>query len=319
VWLYASLAAAVVVVIVLIVAIAATGGSSSHPVVADISLAQCGVDSVTGQAGAYVAIHNHTSHASYYDVTVAFDSPDGTRHFGTGDVIVTDLAPGHTDSEEAVADGYQKADGTFDCTVTRAERDDAFPLAGATTTPLTSPLSTTPPSTTPPSTTPPSSPLPAGIVRLVKLLPDDLPVASGCSPASPPAPLPGSVSEIACTGDSGLPASTIYAYQFDGRADYVAGLAAYNRAKNFDPTTASPSCPPPTSAVGQQTWNNQLYPTRNDQILECFTQSGTDTPTTPTYIWTIPTQFVFVEAVSGPTTTFNQLDTWWTNHAGPFN
>jgi len=181
------------------------------------------------------------------------------------------------------------------------------------------PTTTTTGVTSPPSTTPPANPVPAGVVPLVKLLPDDLPVASGCSPASPPVPLSGSVTDLYCTGDPGLPGSTIYAYQFDSQADYVAGLAAYNRAKGFDPTAASPNCPPPDSAVGEQTWDNQLYQTRGDQILECFTQSGTNTPTVPTYIWTIPTQLAFVEAVSGPTTTFSQLDTWWTNNAGPFN
>ncbi len=186
-----------------------------------------------------------------------------------------------------------------------------------------SPTTDSPPTTTavtsPPSTTPPANPAPAGIVPLVKLLPDDLPVASGCSPASPPVPLSGSVTDLYCTGDRGLPGSMIYAYQFDSQADYVAGLAAYNRAKGFDPIAAGPNCPPPASAVGQQTWNNQVYPTRRDQILECFTQSGTNTPAVPTYIWTIPTQLAFVEAVSGPTTAFSELDTWWTNNAGPFN
>jgi hypothetical protein len=186
--------------------------------------------------------------------------------------------------------------------------------------PATNPPPKTTPVTSPPSTTPPANNVPAGIVPLSELLPDDLAVASGCAPAPPPAPLPSSVSDLSCTGDRGLPGSTIYAYQFDSHADYVAGLAAYNRAKAVDLTTATPNCPPPAGAIGQVTWNNQLYPTRNDQVIECFTQSSTDTsPTMPTYIWTIPTRYAFVEAVGSPSTTFTQLDTWWTNNAGPFN
>jgi len=93
----------------------------------------------------------------------------------------------------------------------------------------------------------------------------------------------------------------------------------YNRAKDFDPTTATADCPPPADATGQDTWNSQLYPSRGDQIIECFTQSSANTAAVPSYIWTIPTQFAFVEAVGGPTTTFSQLDSWWTNDAGPFN
>jgi hypothetical protein len=172
-----------------------------------------------------------------------------------------------------------------------------------------------PPSTTPVTAPPSTNTLPAGIVPLVKLLPDDVLAASGCSAFSPPVPLTGMVTDLSCTGDRGLPGSMIFGYQFDGRADYVAGLAAFNRAKGFDPATATPNCPAPAGATGQVTWNNQLYPTRNDQIIECFTLVDN----TLGYLWTIPTQLAFVEAESGPTTTFSQLDTWWTDHAGPFN
>jgi len=66
----------VVVIVVIVVVIAVgTSNSPSHSPSADVKITSCAVDSTTRLPTARVEIHNHTSKASTYGVTVEFDAP----------------------------------------------------------------------------------------------------------------------------------------------------------------------------------------------------------------------------------------------------
>jgi hypothetical protein len=114
----------------------------------------------------------------------------------------------------------------------------------------------------------------------------------------------------------------VFAYQFDSSADYRASFMAFNKAEGFDPTKASGGCP--TKQVdgnGLTTWHSKLYPARSDQVLECFSVSftGSNSSLQPTYVWTAPSENAVFQAVGGKSTSMDTVDTWWENHAGPFD
>ena len=114
----------------------------------------------------------------------------------------------------------------------------------------------------------------------------------------------------------------VFAYQFDSSADYQAGFAAFNKAEGFVPGTASAGCP--TKAVdddGLTSWSSKLYRSTSGQVLECFSVSegGSSAALQPTYVWTAPTENAVFQAVGGKQTSMHTVDTWWQNHAGPFN
>ena len=113
----------------------------------------------------------------------------------------------------------------------------------------------------------------------------------------------------------------VFAYQFDSKADYQAGITAFNKAEGFDPTKASGGCPTKVEGNGLTAWHNKLYPAVSGQVLECFSVSftGSSSSLQPTYVWTAPSENALFQAVGGKSTTMNQVDTWWGNHGGPFD
>jgi hypothetical protein len=131
--------------------------------------------------------------------------------------------------------------------------------------------------------------------------------------------LQGIGTKLACT-EAAID-GVVFAYQFDSTADYQASFAAFNRAEGFDPAKASGGCP--TKGVdgnGLTDWHSKLYPTTAGQQLECFSVSfsGASGALQPTYVWTAPTEDAVFQAVGGKQTSMHAVDTWWSNHAGPF-
>jgi len=177
---------------------------------------------------------------------------------------------------------------------------------------IPSDFTTTSTGTTPTTTTPNPG---TGRVALGKLLPNDV-AGSTCGNAPPGQTVQGMIATVHCV-DSGLAGGNIFGYQFDNAADLTAGLALLNNNLGFDRAGATSSCPP-SGAAGLVTWDSDKYPTRNDQVIECFL-SASPAGRVPTYVWTIPSQDAFMDAVTTGGTSFGQLDTWWTDHAGPFS
>lgn len=154
---------------------------------------------------------------------------------------------------------------------------------------------------------------------LHKLLPDD---ARGCtSKVSTIKTLQGLSSVLGC--NESTINGVVFAYQFDSSADFQASLTAFNKAESFDPSAATTTCPPKQAGGnGVTNWHSKLYPSLPGQRLECFdvSQNGSaNSPQQPTYIWTAPSENAMFQAVGGTNTSMSTLDTWWTNHAGPFN
>jgi hypothetical protein len=83
-----------------------------------------------------------------------------------------------------------------------------------------------------------------------------------------------------------------------------------NANTGFDPAAATGGCRPPvlSTTVGTTTWNKQNYPSRPDQIFECYT----DNRHHPAILWTLPTQRVLLWAEDRATlATLNNLINWW--------
>ncbi len=85
----------------------------------DVTITTCAKDDA-GFVDAKVLITNHSSKASNYLVTVAFESPDGTTQLGTGIAAVNDLQPGQKAPEDA--NSLQSATGKFTCRVSAVTR-----------------------------------------------------------------------------------------------------------------------------------------------------------------------------------------------------
>ncbi|HXQ18440.1 MAG TPA: hypothetical protein VN781_02320 [Acidimicrobiales bacterium] len=154
---------------------------------------------------------------------------------------------------------------------------------------------------------------------LRRLLPND---ARGCTTkVSTIKTLQGLSSVLGC--NESTINGVVFAYQFDSSVDYQASLTAFNKGESFDPSTAAATCPPKQAGGdGVTSWHSKLYPSLPGQRLECFSvsQNGSaNSPQQPTYIWTAPSENAIFQAVGGTDTSMSTLDTWWTNHAGPFN
>jgi serine/threonine protein kinase len=175
-------------------------------------------------------------------------------------------------------------------------------------------IQTTVPSSVPPGSTSPLPTAPPGVTPLAQLLPNDVDASADCSSNSTPPTLTGLTTALICSPKD-LPGGQIFAFQFDSAADYASSLAALNRFKGFDPTTAGPTCPPAGDSQDQIGWHNDAFPTQNGQILECLSVGTNNSQ--PDYIWTYPTENAVIDAQGAANSAFSDLDTWWTKDAPP--
>jgi len=154
--------------------------------------------------------------------------------------------------------------------------------------------------------------LPAGLKPLRVLLPTDIQDASTecAEQAKIPWTTPGLVSAFSCTAPD-MPNGQIFGYQLASAADYRQAWANYNTWADFG-TSSSAVCPPGTGQTqgGPGEWWGPRFPQRTGQVLECFT-SGSGS----VYVWTYPTENVFIVAQPDKSWTFKQLETWWENYS----
>ena len=162
-----------------------------------------------------------------------------------------------------------------------------------------------------------------GTEALPRLLPNDVSNCAGVPASRVPHEFVGVTGSEQCTApDPGGGQIQIVAFQFRSTADEQAGLQAYSASVNFNPSSASNQCPPPTNASeGMVGWSNRHYRARSGQVLECATAQGTsgNPALYPAYLWSIPTQAAFVLAVGPGNSSFNDLNSWWQSNGGPFN
>ena len=122
--------------------------------------------------------------------------------------------------------------------------------------------------------------------------------------------------------DAGLPGGTIFAFQMGSFADFQAALRNLNKWWRIDDRTAGAHCPPAAEhqgAAGHQGvggWHDTYFPQQTSQYLE-WSSIGSGRSARPAYLWAYPTGDAFLLAQAAPGTTFKDLDTWWTNDAGP--
>lgn len=64
-----------------------------------MTIDECTVDGPTGNLIGSVTVSNDSPDTSDYEITVAFESADGTTVFGDGHAFVEGLAPGETTTE----------------------------------------------------------------------------------------------------------------------------------------------------------------------------------------------------------------------------
>lgn len=74
--------------------------SSGIPHAEDVKITGC-ANSALGGPAATVVVTNHSSKASNYIVTIAFDSADGKTQLGTGEAAVNDLQPGQSSAPQS--------------------------------------------------------------------------------------------------------------------------------------------------------------------------------------------------------------------------
>ncbi|WP_420311734.1 hypothetical protein ACOB87_28330 [Streptomyces sp. YS-B37] len=111
---------AVVVIVVIVVAVAiGTSKSPNHSPSADVKITSCAVDPTTQLPLARVEIHNHSSKASTYSVTVEFDARNGTR-LAEGAALSLTVAPGQT--VKTSAGGLDQVTQKVTCKVTKVNR-----------------------------------------------------------------------------------------------------------------------------------------------------------------------------------------------------
>ncbi|MFC8245701.1 hypothetical protein [Streptomyces chartreusis] len=111
--------AVVVIVVILVVVIVAANDDPDHPPADDVKVTSCTVDSATRQATARVEIHNHSSKASTYAVTVEFVTANGTR-VSEGGTLSSTVAPGQTVRTEV--GGADRVTQKVTCKVTDVTR-----------------------------------------------------------------------------------------------------------------------------------------------------------------------------------------------------
>jgi hypothetical protein len=161
------------------------------------------------------------------------------------------------------------------------------------------------------------APLPAGVL-LGTLMPDQVGTdginVNDCGPISPPG-FEGIYKSLDCQDLPGTDGWALQGFQFDNTAAYRASFAAVNTDLDFDAATAGASCPPGGNLVqGQHTWwTENVWPVATGQVLECMFAVNGDA----TYLWTLPSEQAFFVLFGDKTTTFAQLQTWWTDHGNP--
>jgi hypothetical protein len=153
------------------------------------------------------------------------------------------------------------------------------------------------------------------------LLPHDLnDTATQCSAATLPAGLrlTGLVTALDCV-DPGLRGGSVFAFQFDSAADYLTSWQAYSSWLGFSARQDAGACPltsTDATVFGSEKYKNAFVPTyTNGQVLECL-WVGTNLDQ-PTYVWTYPGQYAFIDAQGASGSSFAALDTWWTNNSAP--
>ena len=156
---------------------------------------------------------------------------------------------------------------------------------------------------------------------LRKLLPSD---AVGCvavSRGNLPEGFHGLMAATECNAAT-LSSALIFAFLFDSQTDQRSSLSALNHDVGYDPSQAASNCPPPSGAGGGAgTWSNHLYPTRKNQMLECFAGQRSSGPTGskyPIYLWAVPSRNAIVETIAPANSSFDGLNTWWQSNGGPF-
>jgi hypothetical protein len=182
--------------------------------------------------------------------------------------------------------------------------------------PTPTPTPTVSPSTHKP-TPAPSATLAAGVLPLLQLLPQDITdPATQCQAVKKPYSwsMPGLVSALTCN-DPDLAGGSVNGYQMDSRADFDAAWRNFNTWWNFDSARAQAACPPSgSSAQGLTTWHGQGFPSVRGQVLECEMVTGN----APVYVWTLPTQDMFLIAEGADGSSFKALNSWWTSsNSGP--
>jgi hypothetical protein len=97
-------------------------GNDEHPPADDVKIGECGPASGTNYMRATVDVRNHSSEASNYIITVAFESKDGGSQLATSTTGVNALGPDQTTTQEA--NSFQEAPGgqEFSCRLTQVER-----------------------------------------------------------------------------------------------------------------------------------------------------------------------------------------------------
>jgi hypothetical protein len=110
-WVFIGLGIALATLVVGCVAVVAAtdpdepgSGTSDHPAVEDVAISEC--DLATTSTELTVArgtVTNHSSKASNYIITVAFESGGGATQYDTGTAFVNRLEPGQSTSFEAVS------------------------------------------------------------------------------------------------------------------------------------------------------------------------------------------------------------------------
>jgi hypothetical protein len=159
-------------------------------------------------------------------------------------------------------------------------------------------------------TTPAAGPgLAPGVKPLKVLLPTDIADATTeCSTQTDiPWTNPGLVRALDCTAPD-MAGGDIFGYQVDNNRDFAKAWANYNTWAKFG-KSSSESCPPQSgqSQAGPIEWNNNNFPSRSGQVLECFTASKGE----GVYVWTYPTENTFIIVQAPKSWSFSQLHEWW--------
>jgi len=96
--------------------------NDENPPADDVTLGDCGPAEGTRFMRATVDVRNHSSEASNYLITVAFESEDGGRQLATSTTGVNALGADQTTTSEV--NSFQEAPGgqEFSCRVTQVER-----------------------------------------------------------------------------------------------------------------------------------------------------------------------------------------------------
>jgi hypothetical protein len=154
------------------------------------------------------------------------------------------------------------------------------------------------------------------VLPLLQLLPQDITdPTTQCQPVQKPYnwSMPGLVSALTCS-DPDLSGGSVDGYQMDSRADFDAAWRNFNTWWKFDTGRAQSHCPPSGSAQGLTSWHGQGFPSVRDQVLECEMVTGN----VPVYVWTLPTQDMFLIAEGAGGSSFTALNSWWTSsNSGP--